>query len=415
MSSGTLKKPAFLVAARTANNPRSGIREIFTLANEKAARGEAVYKLMIGVPDAKTPDTVINGTIAALREQKTQYTANAGITELREAIARQVNTAHGLSVIADQVIVVPGAMAGLLFANFTIESGSRILIPTPGYPNYKMQAGLTGLEELHYRLGIENGFQPDLDEIESLVCSTGVPVGAILINTPGNPTGTVFNKETVMGIARIAQKYGVRIISDEVYKDILLDDDLEHISPAKYAPDHTLLVSALSKKYSMTGMRVGYLIVPKHAIHDMEVLGEATISCAPSICQWGGVAALEGDQAQVDEYDAQYRKRRDGIVEILTREGLSFTRPNGAFYLMVDIGDAGLSSREFAMQLLDKKGVGVAFGSDFGPSDSEHSLYAECDRLIRIAFCSGSMYELIGGTERLCDFFKEKRALANGH
>ncbi len=410
MSSDSFEKPAFLVAARTANNPRSGIREIFTLANEKAARGDAVYKLMIGVPDAKTPDTVIDGTIAALREQKTQYTANAGITELREAIARQVNKAHGLSVIADQVIVVPGAMAGLLFANFTIEPGNRILIPTPGYPNYKMQAGLTGLEALHYRLGSENGFQPDLDELESLVTSKGTPVGAILANTPGNPTGTVFNEETVMGIAKIAQKHGVRIISDEVYKDILLDDGLEHISPAKYAPEHTLLVSALSKKYSMTGLRVGYLIVPKHAIHDTEVLGEATISCAPSICQWGGVAALEGDQTQVDGYDAQYRKRRDAIVEILSAAGMRFTRPNGAFYLMVDIGDAGLPSREFALQLLDEKGVGVAFGSDFGPGDSKHALYAECDRLIRIAFCSGSMDELRGGTERLCDFFNERCA-----
>jgi len=403
-----MNETPFFIAARAADSPRSGIREIFTLANEKSARGEPVYKLMIGVPDARTPDTVIEGTIAALREQKTQYTANAGIPELRKAIAKQVNDAHGLSVEADQVIVVPGAMTGLLFANFTIEPGSRILIPTPGYPNYKMQAGLTGLEVLHYRLGPENGFQPDLDELESLVTSRGAPVGAILANTPGNPTGTVFNEETVIGIARLAQKHGVRIISDEVYKDILLDDDLEHISPAKYAPEHTLLVSALSKKYSMTGMRVGYLIVPKHAIPDTEVLGEATVSCAPSICQWGGVAALEGDQTQVDEYDTQYRNRRDAIVKVLTAAGMSFTRPNGAFYLMVDIGDAGLPSRDFAMQLLDKKGVGVAFGSDFGPSDPEHHLYAECDRLIRIAFCSGSLDELIDGTKLLCEFFSEK-------
>lgn len=410
MPSDSIEQPAFRVAARTADNPRSGIREIFTLANSKAARGDAVYKLMIGVPDAKTPDTVIDGTIAALKEQKTQYTANAGITELREAIARQVNTAHGLSVIADQVIVVPGAMAGLLFANFTMDPGSRILVPTPGYPNYKMQAGLTGLEVMHYRLDPENGFQPDLDELERLVISKGAPVGAILVNTPGNPTGTVFDETTIVGIARIAEKHGVRIVSDEVYKDILLDDGLEHISPAKYAPEHTLLVSSLSKKYSMTGMRVGYLIVPEHAIHDTEVLGEATISCAPSVCQWGGVAALEGDQTQVDGYDAQYRQRRDAIVEILTAAGLSFTRPNGAFYLMVDIGDAGLPSREFAMQLLDAKGVGVAFGSDFGPGDPQHPLYAECDRLVRIAFCSGSMDELRGGTERLCDFFEERSA-----
>jgi len=308
------------------------------------------------------------------------------------------------------VMVVPGAMAGLLFANFTLDAGNRILVPTPGYPNYKMQAGLTGLELLHYRLGIENGFQPDLEELEGHLKSAGAPIGAILINTPGNPTGTVFTDDAVKGIARLAEKYGVRIISDEVYKDILLDDGLEHISPAKYAPDHTLLVGALSKKYSMTGMRVGFLIVPKHAIKDSDVLGEATISCAPSICQWGGVAALEGDQAQVSEYDAQYRKRRDAIVEVLTVAGLSFTRPNGAFYLMIDIGDAGLSSREFALQLLDEKGVGVAFGSDFGPSDPEHPLYDECDRLVRIAFCSGSMDELIGGTERLCAFYKEKIA-----
>lgn len=405
-----MKRSAFLVAERVAKSPRSGIREIFTLANARAADGETVYKLMIGVPDAKTPDTVINGTIAALKEQKTQYTANAGITELREAIARQVNSAHGLSVAADQVIVVPGAMAGLLFANFTIEPGSRILVPTPGYPNYKMQAGLTGLELLHYRLGIQNGFQPDLDELGSLLSSAGAPIGAILINTPGNPTGTVFNEDTIVGIARLAEKHGVRIISDEVYKDIILDDELEHISPAKYAPDHTLLVGALSKKYSMTGMRVGFLIVPKHAIKDTEGIGEATISCAPSICQWGGVAALEGDQSQVDGYDVHYRQRRDAIVEILAKAGLNFTRPNGAFYLMVDIGDAGLSSRDFALQLLHEKGVGVAFGSDFGPSDPQHPLYAACDRLIRIAFCSGSMDELRGGTERLCEFYREKCA-----
>ena len=403
-------QPAFLVSSRTANSPRSGIREIFTLANGMAARGETVYKLMIGVPDAKTPDTVIDGTIAALKEQKTQYTANAGIVELREAIARQVNSAHGLSVEADQVIVVPGAMAGLLFANFTLDPGNRILVPTPGYPNYKMQAGLTGLELLHYRLGIENGFQPDLDELDGLLSSAGAPIGAILVNTPGNPTGTVFNEDTIIGIARLAEKHGVRIISDEVYKDIILDDGLEHISPAKYAPDHTLLVGALSKKYSMTGMRVGFLIVPKHAIKDTEVLGEATISCAPSICQWGGVAALEGDQSQVEGYDAQYRQRRDAIVEILAAAEMTFTRPNGAFYLMVDIGDAGLSSRNFAVRLLEEKGVGVAFGSDFGPIDPKHPLYAECDRLVRIAFCSGSMDELRGGTERLCEFYREHSA-----
>lgn len=403
----SMEKP-FSVAARTANNPRSGIREIFTLANEKAAQGETVYRLMIGVPDAKTPDTVIEGTIAALHEQKTQYTANAGISELREAIARQVNNAHQLSVQADQVIVVPGAMAGLLFANFTIEAGKQILIPTPGYPNYKMQAGLTGLNAVHYRLAIENGFQPDLDELARLVESGGKDVGAILINTPGNPTGTVFNKDTIIGISRIAMKYGVPIISDEVYKDILLDDTLEHISPAQFAPDHTLLVGALSKKYAMTGMRIGFLIVPKHAIRDTELLGEATISCAPSICQWGGLAGLEGDQAQVAEYDAQYRKRRDVIVSILAEAGLKFTRPSGAFYMMVDIGDAGLSSRDFALQLLEEKGVGVAFGSDFGPADAKHPLYAMCDRLVRIAFCSGSMDTLRIGTENLCEFYMEK-------
>jgi aspartate aminotransferase/aminotransferase len=406
-----MQKPPFKVAARTAENPRSGIREVFTLANEKAARGERVYKLMIGVPDARTPDSVIDGTIAALREQKTQYTANAGIPELRAAIARQVNTANGLSVEADQVIVVPGAMTGLLFANFTLDPGSRILIPTPGYPNYKMQAGLTGLEVVHYRLGIENGFQPDLDELDDLLGSDRTPVGAILINTPGNPTGTVFSEDTVVGIATLAEKHGVRIISDEVYKDILLDDELEHISPARYAPELTLLVGALSKKYSMTGMRIGYLILPKHAINDTSFLGEATISCAPSVCQWGALAALEGDQAQVDEYDAQYRKRRDAIVQILTAAGINFTRPNGAFYLMADIGDAGMTSRDFALQLLDEKGVGVAFGSDFGPNDPEHPLYAECDRLVRIAFCSGSMEELSEGTKRLCQFYDEKRAL----
>ena len=228
-----MKKPPFSVSARTADNPRSGIREIFTLANEKAAKGETIFKLMIGVPDAKTPDTVINGTIAALNAQKTQYTANAGITELREAIAHQVNSTNGLAVEADQVIVVPGAMAGLLFANFTLDAGNRILIPTPGYPNYKMQAGLTGLEVLHYRLGIENGFQPDLEELEGHLNSAGPPIGAILINTPGNPTGTVFTDDAIRGIARLAEQYGVRIISDEVYKDILLDDGLEHISPAK--------------------------------------------------------------------------------------------------------------------------------------------------------------------------------------
>lgn len=379
-----------IVSENLANMPRSGIRVIMDMAAEQ----EKVFHLELGEPGFSTPHYIQQAAEKAMSRGLTKYTPNRGFRSLREAIQKKVNKDNGIAAQLDQVTVTPGSVFALVSALMAVANpGDEILIPDPGWPNYYMQAVSLGLRPVFYQLKAENGYQPDPGSIEPLISNK---TRAMIINTPSNPTGAVYSAKTIERILEIAGQYDIYLISDEVYERIIYEG--EHISPATIDPDgRVIVVYGVSKTYAMTGWRIGYFIAPTQIMPVMNKIIEPFVSCACSISQKAAEEALLGPQNCVDEMVAAYAHRKKIVVKALSSVGLKFSRPQGAFYILVDIGQSGLDSYAFATKLLKATGVAVAPGRTFGP---------QSDHLIRISFCAADE-EIKAGIDHFCDFCSE--------
>jgi aspartate/methionine/tyrosine aminotransferase len=341
--------------------PRSGIREVMDLARGR----EGVLHLEVGEPDFATPAHIVEAAARAVREGHTRYTANAGTAALREAIAAKFDARNGLAVDPEQVVVTHGAINALLTALMVlVERGDGILMPDPGWPNYQMIATMLDAEAVTYPLDPGSGFEPDLERLAELAARPGVKV--LLVNSPGNPTGAVWRRETLERVVEIASAHGLYVVSDEVYEEIVFEG--EHVSPARFDPDgRVITISAVSKTYAMTGFRIGYLA----ATHDLAGLAaktqEAIVACPTGVGQVAAEAALTGPQDCVAEMRDAYRRRRDVAVAALSEAGLLITVPRGAFYILADVSRATSDSVAFARSLVAEHGVAVAPGATFGP------------------------------------------------
>jgi aspartate aminotransferase/aminotransferase len=360
-------------SARAAGMPRSAIREIMALA---AARPHAIH-LEVGEPDAITPEHIIAAAAEAARAGWTKYSPNAGLPPMRQLIARRSASRWGCAVTPEQIIVTTGAIGALYTAVSAVaDAGDEILIPDPGWPNYESIAHLVGAQAVRYLLRPDRGFQPDPGEIAALVTPR---TKAILLNSPGNPTGAVFPRAVWERIAAIARQHGLYVISDEIYEDIVFEG--EHVSAGTLGlADLLFVVSGFSKSYAMTGWRLGWLVCPPALAPIAASLQEPVTSCASTIAQKAGEAALSGPQACVVRFRETFRRRRDLLVEVLGPAGLLPVIPAGAFYGLVDISRTGLRSFDFAKALLLERDVAAVPGITFGPS---------CDRFVRVAFTIG--------------------------
>ena len=371
--------------------PRSGIRVILDLA----ARQKEAFHLELGEPGFPTPRHIQKASIRAMEEGFTKYTANPGFLSLRETILRKARKDNGIEAELEQIAVTPGSVFALASALITVaESGDEVLIPDPGWPNYNMQAIILGLKAVLYPLRQENGFQPVIEEIESLI---GPQTRAIIVNSPSNPTGAVFSKESTQAIVDMAHRHDIYLISDEAYEAIIYEG--QHHSPAAFDPDDRVItVNTVSKTYAMTGWQIGYYIAPIEIASEMHKVLEPFVVNATSISQKAAEAALNGPQECVREMVDAYKQRRDMIVEFLQGEGFAFFIPQGAFYLMLSISKADMDSYSFAKELVQKTGVAVAPGRTFGPNS---------DNYIRISFCA-ELDELQEGLRRFCQFYRDK-------
>jgi aspartate/methionine/tyrosine aminotransferase len=382
-SSATLR-PA---SGRARSMPRSAIREIMALAAERAD----VIHLEVGEPDATTPGHIIEAAFQAARAGWTKYSPNSGLPSLRQLIAQRVSRRWGLQVAPGQVVVTTGAIGALFTAIMTaVEAGDEILIPDPGWPNYESIAHLIGATAVRYGLPAKNGFLPDPEEIASKVSER---TKAILINTPGNPTGAVFPRAVIARLADIVRSRGLYLISDEIYEDIVFGG--EHVSAGVFdLGSHAFVVSGFSKTFAMTGWRLGWLICPPELASVATGLQEPLTSCASTIAQKAGEAALSGPADCVAEFRDSYRRRRDILVEVFGKTGLLPLVPEGAFYGLVDVSRTGLKSLDFAKRFLLERNVATVPGITFGPS---------CDRYVRVAFTIGDE-QLREGLQRLRDY-----------
>jgi aspartate aminotransferase len=353
-TAGTETMPG--ASSTAARVPASGIREIVNLVIE---RGGDILRLEIGEPDFATPAHVVEaGHRAAMAGAR--YTQSAGTLELREAISAKLERVNGLRCPPDRVIVCQGAVQGCsVVLSALLEPGDRLLVADPAWPNYQMLARLHGAVPVRYPAPPERGFLPEVAEVEALV---GPRTRVLVLNSPSNPAGAVFDPQLVGGLVELARRRDLVVLADEVYDQLVFEG-----GPANAAgldPERVVGLYSFSKTYAMTGWRVGYVAAPAWLAPVLGKLQEPLVSCVSAVSQAAAVAALTGPQECVAEMREAYRRRRDLVVGLLGEAGIGVAAPGGAFYLMLPFA-AGVDGRAAAFDLVGH-GVAVAPGSAFG-------------------------------------------------
>ncbi len=350
------------LAAGAETMPRSGIRQVMDLAWSLPDR---VIGLHVGEPSFPAPDHVIEAARAAYAAGETHYVPNAGVGELRTAIAEKVTAVNGFAVGPQQVVVSAGGAQALHNAfSLTLSAGDEVLIPDPGWPNYAMAVQLLQAVPVRYPLRPEKDFRPDPGELDGLVTDR---TRLIVVNTPSNPLGTVLPADDVAALVRFAEAHDLWLLSDECYDALTFERP--HVSPARFDRDGRVLSAfSFSKTYAMTGLRVGYLVATEAVIQHSAKLQEPMLACVNAPAQAAALAALRGPQDAVAMMRAAYRDRRDLAAARLDSQGMGYLRSQGAFYLWVDVrdrcrGDVGA----WSMDLLRERRVAVAPGTTFGP------------------------------------------------
>lgn len=351
---------------------RSPIRLFTNMARETPG----CAMLTIGEPDFDTPENIRAAAIMALQENHTHYAPNQGTPALRQAVA-EFETKRGNPTAPEQVLVTIGACHALFTALLGIlNPGEEIIVPTPGFMLYESIATVAGAKAVPLDIS-KTGFQIDEAALNAAITDK---TKAIIINSPCNPTGTVFNRESLEIVKKCVLGKPIFVICDAVYNqlvyadcpDISLDADLK---------DQLILCQSFSKPYAMTGWRVGYLICPEYVMDRLLLLSAAEITAVPTFLQDAAITALATDPAPMVE---TYRKRRKYVCKRLNEMGLSYPAPEGAFYVFPDISKFGLSSEEFCIRMIKEGGVAAVPGSCFGAEGYIRLSYCYSDEELKI-------------------------------
>ena len=347
------------VSTRVDALPRSGIRDVMELALQL----RDVVRLEIGDPDFPTPPHIVEAAARASREGFTHYSPGAGLAGLRELIAEKVRSRNGLACATDQVVVTTGACGGL-YSTFLalLDAGDEVLVPDPGWTTLVPMALAAGATPVPYSLDRSRAFALDVDAIAERI---GGRTRAVVVNSPGNPTGAVIPRATFEALLALVERHDLWLVSDECYEDIVFEQ--EHVSPASLDDSGRVVsVFSFSKTYAMTGWRIGYAVGPPAVVRQLAKAQEAVVSSSSSVSQKAAEAALLGSQEAVAGMRDAYRRRRDAALQRLDSDGIAYARPSGAFYLMVDVSTTPETSEDFALRLLREQHVAVVPGSAFG-------------------------------------------------
>ena len=340
----------------------SGIRKFFDIA----ASMPDVLSLGIGEPDFVTPQPLLQAGIASLQGGETGYTSNAGIFELRAAIAAHLEKLYGVQYDPAKEVMVSVGVSEALYLALTalLEPGEEVIVPTPCFVSYQAEIILAGGVPVEIPSRFEDDFQPDVEAIRSAVTER---TKAILLSYPNNPTGAVASAETLKAIGKIAEEHDLVVISDEIYDQLVYG--VEHVCFAKLPgmQDRTITLGGFSKDYAMTGWRVGYAAAPEAILQGMLRIHQYTVMCAPTTGQRAALTALEQGAPFVVEMREEYDRRRRLIVDAMNEFGLDTFEPLGAFYAFPRITSTGLDDDTFATELLKAEQVAVVPGSAFGP------------------------------------------------
>lgn len=374
--------------------PFTGIRRVLEKANKLEAEGRKIVHFEVGQPDFDTPANIKEAAKKALDQGVTAYSSNYGDIRLRRAIAEKLERMNHLNVDPTKEIMVTcggeEAVAAALFA--LLEKGDEVLIADPSYIPYSSLTKIAEAEPVYVPLDEKNGYCFDLEKLEAAVTNK---TKLLILCTPGNPTGTMMDEESLRKLAEICCRHDILVLADEAYEQVLYDGN-KHISMASLPGmwERTITVQSFSKTYSMCGWRIGYLVAPAEL---MRIVVRAHQTVAMNACSFGQLGALEamtGPQDSLYAMLAEFDRRRLLLYNGLKELGIPCSRPQAAFYLFPDIGEFGMDSFTFAELLLDKYGVATVPGVEFGKNGENHlrisyaTSFEDCQMgLHRIAQC----------------------------
>lgn len=346
--------------------PFSEIRVMMEKATNMQKQGEDVIHMEIGRPDFDTPQVIKQAAYDSIQRGNVFYTSNYGTPELRKAIAEKLLRDNHVAYDPEEILVTIGVGEGTYAAVAAfLAPGDEVLVPNPIWLNYIHVPNFFGAVPVSYDLKEENDFQIDVDQVRSLITPK---TKMLVINTPGNPTGTVQSRETLEALAKLAIEHDLIVLSDEIYEKLVYGG-AEHVSIASLPgmKERTITLNGFSKCYSMTGWRLGYAAAPKAFIQAMVRVHQYINTCASSFVQEAGITALEKAEPDVQEMVKEYTRRRDYVVQALNdMPGVHCKTPGGAFYVFANISSFGLSSNEMAEYLLENAKIATVAGSAFG-------------------------------------------------
>jgi aspartate aminotransferase len=382
------------IASRISRMSGEGALSVFARAKELERAGRSIIHLELGEPDFHPAASVNDAAKRALDEGKDRYCPIAGVPALREEIARYLRATRGVKVSAGNIVIAPGCKIGLFMAMMAlINPGDEVLYPEPGFPAYRsITQGLGGIA-VPFELAERNQLQPDPDEIAAKITSRTT---AIITNSPGNPTGTVYTDEVQRRIAELAVKHDLFVLSDEIYARIIYGQNYVSMMNYPGMDERTLIIDGFSKSFAMTGWRLGYNVAPVSVVPALEMLAVNSYTCVNEFIQYAAIEALRDRNGNTPRMVDEFEKRRQQFArELNSVPGFRCAPPQGAFYAWVNIADTGIATAEVCRLMLEEAGVagipGAAFGDSgrdfvrFSFASSTATLHEAVERIRRVS------------------------------
>jgi aspartate/methionine/tyrosine aminotransferase len=374
-----------LAASRRGLVPPFIAMDVLRAANEREAAGHSVIHLEVGQPGTPAPQAVLNAACTALAEDRIGYTDALGIAPLRAAISRHYREQYGVAIDPAEIVVTTGSSAAFQLAFLAaFEAGDRVALAAPGYPAYRNILSALGLEPVLVEVGPNAHYQPNPE----LLAEAG-DIAGLIVASPANPTGTMIAPAELARLAAWCRDRGVRLVSDEIYHGITYEAPAQ---TARAFGREAVVVNSFSKYYSMTGWRLGWMVVPPDLARSVECLAQNFYISPPGLSQLAALPVF-GCRAELDAHVARYRANRDLLIAMLQRAGLTrFAPAEGAFYLYVDVSALTRDSQEFCRRMLAETDVAITPGRDFDPIHG--------DGWVRLSF-AGSTEDIAEAARRL--------------
>ncbi|ALP90117.1 MULTISPECIES: pyridoxal phosphate-dependent aminotransferase [Clostridium] len=357
----------------------SGIRRFA----EKVKKVEGAISLTIGQPDFNVPIAVASGMINAVETNKTSYTSNAGIDELREEICTYLRN-FNIKYNKDEVCITVGGSEGLFSVFFALmNTGDKILIPGPAYPAYENISTMIGADVVHYRLN--DDFTINIDEIKNKLDTEDIRY--LMLSFPSNPTGAILTKDQRDELIEIIKEREITVITDEMYASIIFDEYYS-VAQCDSIRDKVIFVGGFSKMFSMTGLRIGYVACSDIYMKEIMKVHQYGVSCAPSIAQYGALEGLKKAMEDVEKMKESFERRKNYCIKRLKELNIDVVDPKGAFYIFPSIKKFNISSEEFCERLLNEGKVGFVPGNAFGDFGEGYMRISYCysDEILKEAF-----------------------------